>query len=139
MKTINQLLPPSMRYGHFRYYWLALLASVTGQQMLMNFTLGWLLFSLTGEKLDLALLGVVIAVPALALNLVGGAMADRFEPKLLVASAQTTSATVVVLLALLVLTEREEPWHIWVAAFILGAVQAFDQPSRSSLFPRLVE
>ncbi len=52
-----------MRYGHFRYYWLALLAGVTGHQMLLNFTMGWLMFELTGEERDLAFLGIAIAVP----------------------------------------------------------------------------
>ena len=32
-----------------------------------------------------------------------------------------------------------EPWHILVAAFIAGVGQAFDQPSRASIFPRLVD
>ena len=128
-----------MRYGHFRYYWLALLAGVTGHQMLLNFTLGWLMFDLTGEERDLAFLGIAIAVPALVLNLLGGVLADRFEPKFLVASAQSTSATIVVGLATLVLTDRVEVWHLLAAAGLIGAVQAFDQPSRASVFPRLVQ
>ena len=130
-----------MRYGHFRYYWLALLAGVTGHQMLLNFTMGWLVFSITNEERSLAYLGVAIALPALALNLLGGVLADRFEPKFLVAAAQATSATVVALLATLVLIDHVEVevWHILVAAVLIGAAQAFDQPSRSSVFPRLVE
>ena len=130
-----------MRYGHFRYYWLALLAGVTGHQMLLNFTMGWLVFSITGEERYLAYLGVAIALPALALNLLGGVLADRLEPKFLVAAAQATSATIVALLATLVVTDRVEVqvWHILVAAVLIGAVQAFDQPSRSSVFPRLVK
>ena len=133
---VNRFLPISMRYGQFRYYWLALLAGVTGHQMLLNFTMGWLMFDLTGDERDLAFLGIAIAVPALGLNLLGGVLADRFEPKYLVSAAQATSATVVVLLAILVSTGRVEVWHLLVAAVLIGAVQAFDQPSRSSVFPR---
>ena len=137
--TTNRLLPSSMRYGHFRYYWLALLAGVTGHQMLLQFTMGWLVFELTGEARHLAYLGIAIAVPALTLNLVGGVLADRLEPKFLVAGAQSISASVVALLAVLVLTAQVEVWHVLAAAVIIGALQAFDQPSRSSVFPRLVE
>jgi len=137
--AINRLLPSSMRYGHFRYYWLALLAGVTGHQMLLQFTMGWLMFELTGEVKHLAFLGIAIAIPALVLNVAGGVLADRWEPKYIVASAQAYSATVVALLAWLVLIERVEVWHILVTAIIIGALQAFDQPSRSSVFPRLVE
>ena len=128
-----------MRYGQFRYYWLALLTGVTGHQMLFQFTLGWLMFQLTGDEGWLGYLGLAIALPALALNLVGGVLADRLEPKVLVAAAQSLSATVVVGLATLVLLDRVEPWHILLTAFIAGIGQAFDQPSRASIFPRLVE
>lgn len=136
---LNRCLPSSMRYGQFRYYWLALLTGVTGHQMLFQFTLGWLMFELTGEPRYLAYLGMAVALPALALNLLGGVLADRLEPKVLVAGAQSVSATVVALLAGLVLLERVEPWHILLTAFIAGVGQAFDQPSRASIFPRLVE
>ena len=91
---INRVLPSSMRYGHFRFYWLGLLVGVTGHQMLLNFTLGWLMFQLTGEERDLAFLGIAIALPAICLNVVGGTLADRLEPKYMVAVAQSTSATV---------------------------------------------
>ena len=127
-----------MRYGQFRYNWLALLAGVTGHQMLLQFTLGWLIYRMTGEPRYIAYLGVAIAIPALALNLIGGVLADRWEPKYLVAAAQSVSATVVVVLAILVLDGDVKTWHILAAGVIIGAVQAFDAPSRSSISPRLV-
>ena len=74
----------------------------------------------------------------MALNLLGGVLADRMEPKFLVAAAQGTSATVVALLALSVLTGMAQPWHLLLAAVVIGAVQAVDQPSRASVSPRLV-
>ena len=136
---LNRFLPSSMRYGQFRYYWLALLTGVTGHQMLFQFTLGWLMFDLTGDGRYMAYFGVAVALPALALNLLGGVLADRLEPKVLVAGAQSMSATVVALLAVLVLLDRVEPWHILLTACIAGVAQAFDQPSRASIFPRLVD
>ena len=139
VQGISRILPSSMRYGHFRFYWLGLLAGVTGHQMLLSFTLGWLMFQLTGEERDLAFLGIAIAVPAMTLNVVGGTLADRLEPKFLVATAQSISATVVVGLAILVMTGQVEVWHLLAAAVTIGALQAFDQPSRAAVFPRLVE
>ena len=136
---LSRFVPSSMRYGQFRYYWFALLTGVTGHQMLFQFTLGWLIFQLTGDEGWLGYLGLAVALPALALNLVGGVLADRLEPKVLVATAQSLSATVVVGLAALVLLDRVEPWHILLTAFVAGVGQAFDQPSRASIFPRLVD
>ncbi len=137
-RVMRRFAPVSMTYGHFRYYWLALLTGVTGHQMLLQFTMHWQMFKLTGEPMDLALLGMAIAVPALALNLLGGVLADRLEPKFLVAAAQSCSATVVALLAISVLTGVVQSWHLLLAAVIIGAGQAVDQPSRASVSPRLV-
>ena len=139
LSGISRFVPSSMRYGQFRYYWVALLTGVTGHQMLFQFTLGWLMFDLTGDEGYLAYLGMAVALPALALNLLGGVLADRLEPKVLVAGAQSMSATAVVALAVLVLLDLVEPWHILLTAFVAGVGQAFDQPSRASIFPRLVE
>ncbi len=136
---MNSFLPISMRYGQYRYYWVALLIGVTGHQMLLQFTMGWLMFELTGEELDLAFLGLAIAMPAILFNVFGGAMADRFEPRVLVTSSQSIAATGVVVLAIMVLMDKVEPWHLLVVAGIIGSVQAFDSPSRSSIFPRLVQ
>ena len=136
---VNSLLPISMRYGQYRYYWVALLIGVTGHQMLLQFTMGWLMFDLTGEELDLTFLGLAIATPAILFNVFGGALADRFEPRVLVTTAQSVSATGVSILAVMVLMGWVEPWHILVVAGLIGSVQAFDSPSRSSIFPRLVQ
>ena len=136
---VNSLLPISMRYGQYRYYWVALLIGVTGHQMLLQFTMGWLMFDLTGEELDLTFLGLAIATPAIVFNVFGGALADRFEPRVLVTTAQSISATGITGLAVMTLMDKVEPWHILVVAGLIGSVQAFDQPSRSSIFPRLVQ
>lgn len=135
----NLCLPVSMRYGQYRYYWLALFAGVTGHQMFFSFTLQWSMYDLTGEVLDITWLTMAIALPGIFFNLVGGVLADRLEPKYLVACAQAISATVVALLATVVLTGRAEPWHLFVTAGVIGGVQALAQASRSSIFPRLVE
>ena len=45
----------------------------------------------------------------------------------------------VALLAVMVLLDRAEPYHVLIAAVLIGTVQAFDQPSRASIFPRLVQ
>ena len=139
LSRANQCLPISMRYGQFRYYWLALFAGVTGHQMLLSFTLQWTMYDLTEKVLDITWLSMAIALPAIFFNLFGGVLADRLEPKYMVAGAQAISATAVALLATMVLTGWVEPWHLFVTAGVIGAVQAFDQPSRSSVFPRLVE
>ena len=72
------------------------------------------------------------------LNLVGGVIADRFDPKRLIGTTQLISACVAVLLGFLIVTGELEPWHILAVAFMIGGVQGFDEPARQSLFSHLV-
>ena len=131
-------LPPAMRYKGYRNYWLALLASVTGYQMLVNFSLLWLIYDITHDARFEGYVGLSIAIPAIGLNLFGGVFADRLDPRKLVGIAQLLTATVAVALAVLVMTDTVNRWHVLAAAFLIGAMQAFDTPSRQSIWPRLV-
>ncbi|MFQ6030844.1 MAG: hypothetical protein ACE5Q6_25535, partial [Dehalococcoidia bacterium] len=50
-------LPPAFQYPNYRAYWLGMLASVGGFQML-RFGQGWLVFQETGSALDLSYVGL---------------------------------------------------------------------------------
>ncbi len=127
----------ALRYRDFRLFWIGLVAQVTGQQMAIV-TLGWLAFHLTGSPLALGFINLVSAAPRIVVNLAGGVLADRFDPRALIIGAQTASVAALTALALLTLTGRAETWNLAVAALLLGVAQSFDEPSRASLFPRLL-
>ena len=48
-------------------------------------------------------------------------------------------AVLVAGLAMLVIVGVVTEWHVLAVAFLIGTVQAFDTPSRQSIFPRLIE
>ncbi len=50
-------LPPALRYPAFRAFWLGMLASVTGFQIL-RFGQFWLIFEMTGSPLSLGWVGL---------------------------------------------------------------------------------
>lgn len=127
----------ALRYRDFRIFWLGLVAQVTGQQMTMV-TLGWLAFDLTQSPLALGFINLVTAVPRIIVNMAGGVLADRFDPRTLITVAQTISLVMLVTVAVLALTDRAAVWNLAVAALVIGLVQSFDEPSRASLFPRLL-
>ena len=127
----------ALRYRDFRFFWLGLVAQVTGQQMTV-ITLGWLAFDLTQSPLALGFINLVTAVPRILVNIAGGVLADRFDPRTLITAAQTTSAIMLVTLAVLTLTDRAAVWNLAAAALVIGLVQSFDEPARASLFPRLL-
>ena len=127
-----------MRYGAFRAFWAGSLASVSGFQIL-RFGQFWLVFQLTGSPLALGYVGLANGIPAIFLNLFGGLAADRVDQRRLIVIAQSITAGLIFLLATLTLLDLVRVWHILTIAFLAGAVEAFDQPARRSLFPHLID
>ena len=78
------------------------------------------------------------AVPATALVLLGGVIADKFDQRKLLIAVQGAYIALLATLAALALTETLEVWHIFVIAFIQSAVGSFENPARQSMFPHLV-
>ena len=132
-------LPFALKFPDFRSYWVGLLVSVTGYQMLVLFSLGWLMsHELTGDVRYLGYMTTALAVPGIGLNLIGGMLADKVDAKRLLGLTQFTMGLVVGILALLTALEIVEVWHVVGAAFLIGIAQAFDNPIRQAIFPRLI-
>ena len=128
----------ALRYRDYRLFWSGQVVSVLGFQMLIV-AQGWLVYDLTGSRLQLGLVGLSSAVPAIVLNLVGGVAADKVNPRRLIMGTQSIAAVVLVVLATLTLTDLVRPWHVMVTAFLMGGLGAFDQPSRQAIFPHLID
>ncbi|MFC1921219.1 MFS transporter [Chloroflexota bacterium] len=132
------IIPPAFRYTGYRNYWFGTLASVTGFQM-FQFGQLWLIYEITGSPLYLGYVGLAQAIPAIALNLVGGVIADRLNRRLLILCTQILNAVLIAILATLTWSGQVEVWHILVVAFGAGAVNAFDQPARQAIYPTLID
>ena len=126
-----------LKYPNFRLFWAGLMAQIHGQQM-MYFTMGWLAFDLTGSPLTLGTIYLLQAIPRIALNLVGGVLADRMDQRMLISLAQGASALILCAIAVLAVTGQIEIWHLIVGSLSIAMVQAFDDPSRQALFPKLL-
>ncbi len=128
----------ALRHSSFRRFWIGMVASVLGFQI-MTVAQGWLIYILTDSPLALGYVGLAAGLPAIVLNLFGGVIADKVNQRRLLIATQTTSSMVMLALAILTLTGLVEPWHIITSAFLIGSVQAFDTPTRQSLFPHLID
>jgi MFS family permease len=127
-----------MRYPAFRAFWFAMVASVSGFQIL-RFGQFWLIFEITDSPLALGYVGLANGIPAILLNLFGGVAADRLDQRRLIMVAQATIAALIFGLATLTLLDLVRVWHLLAMAFLAGAIEAFDQPARRALFPHLIE
>ena len=128
----------ALRHSQFRRFWMGMVASVLGFQI-MTVAQGWLIYDLTDSKIALGFVGLAAGLPAIALNLFGGVIADRVNQRRLLVATQMTSSAGMLALAMLTLLGLVEPWHIIASAFLIGSVQAFDTPTRQALFPHLIE
>ena len=122
----------------FRIYSIGLVASVLGQQMLIA-TQAWLVYFLTGSPATLGIVAGVHAIPGLVVTLVGGAVADRFDPRKIILAMQGSSALIMAVLATLVVTNQVEVWHIMISAFLTGITQSFDSPARRTVWPPMIQ
>jgi MFS family permease len=138
LRRLQLSLPPALRYPAYRAFWLGMLASVSGFQML-RFGEFWLVYQLTGSPLALGYVGLASGIPAIILNLFGGVFADKVDQRRLIMGTQSATACLIFLLATLTLLDLVEVWHILAIASFAGAVEAFDQPARQALYPNLID
>src|SRR5918992_2278913 len=127
----------AFRYRDFRLFWLSLFVSNIGTWMQMTAT-NWLLYQLTNSPVQLGLNGLFRAVPAIALGLISGTFADRYDRRWLLLGTQVVLALITLGLGLLDQSGHIQAWHIYLFTFISASVGSFDGPARQALFPSLV-
>ena len=128
----------ALRHRNFRVFWLGFVTSVSGMQMFIVVQ-AWLVYDLTGSALQLGFLGLARAIPAIALGLVGGVVADKIDQRRLLITTTAGVASIYLILGTLTLTGVVQVWHILGCVFLVGALQSFDQPSRQAIFPNLID
>lgn len=121
----------------FRNLWVATTLSLLGD-FFSYVAIAWLVLQLTGSSLALGSVLVVQAVPRGVLMLVGGAISDRFSPRVTMLASMGLRVALVAPLAVLVLAGRVQMWEVYGISFVFGVVDAFFMPARSSILPRLV-
>ncbi|MEY2480657.1 MAG: hypothetical protein QOI04_1584 [Verrucomicrobiota bacterium] len=89
----------AFRFGGFNFFTIGNLLSIIGRQMLAV-AVEWEMYARTHSATALGLVGLVIALPVVALSLPAGHLADRFSRKQIILISQIFSAIFSVLLAL---------------------------------------
>jgi MFS family permease len=114
-------------------------ASIVGYQIL-SVVIGWHVFSLTGRALDLGYVGLAQFVPAIALSLVTGQVADRLDRRrILIVCFVAELFTAAALLAVITSdATRKHLVPIYALLVVFGAARAFSGPAAQALSPNLV-
>src|SRR5262245_62861179 len=100
-------------YRAFTMFWIGRIVSILSFQMLVV-AIGWQLYSLTGNALDLGLLGIAQFVPMFVLTPLVGHAADRYDNRIILLICQLGEALAAAILALGTLTGFVEPWVIYL-------------------------
>jgi MFS family permease len=131
---------PSALLRHHRpfvAFWFARVFTASGFQML-TVAIGWNLYQLTGNVLDLGLVGLVEFAPRVLFMLHTGHVADRYDRRKIAAICQTLQAFIALVLAIGSLTDSVTREMIFILAFLLGAARSFEMPTTQALLPSVV-
>lgn len=127
----------SLRHRNFRLFWCGQLISLIGTWM-QGLGQQWLVYVLTGSALKLGIVSAFQFLPVLLFSLYGGVVADRVPKRTLIICTQTASLLLALILGLLTWAGVVQIWHIYLLAFLLGTVNAFDMPARQAFVVEMV-
>ena len=126
------------RFEAFRRLWLASLAYTLSQWM-QSTALLWLAYDLTDSARYVGYVAFAAGCPFIIVSIPGGALLDRFDRRRVLLVSQAIGVVSAIGVASVVLSGAIEPWHLLVAGFVNGSLQAVINPSQQSLVPRLVD
>lgn len=141
-------LAPSLsvfRHRAYARYWM-MRQFISASRQMQAVAIGWQVYELARQTRSveqsafiLGLVGLAQFLPVLALSLIGGQAADRFDRKMiLIVSNLLRAAAGACLIATVFLPLEVALPAVFVIAVVLGAVNAFTPAASNALYPTLV-
>ena len=127
----------SLRIRDFRLLWLAQLSN-GGALWMEIIARPVLVYAITGSAAQVGAVVAIGAIPQLLFGIVAGVLADWFDRRRVLLAAYGSSLLLTAVFVTLLVTDRLELWHIYVAVFLAGVISAIEHPARQSLMPSLV-
>jgi MFS family permease len=126
-----------LRNGPFRRYIIGSVISDTGTWMQVM-AQGWVMTTLTSSALMLGVVNLCSGLPMLALTMVGGSAADRFDKRKILLATQYLQIVTAVSIGLLIWSGKIAIWQVFIFAAIQGVSNSFEMPTLAALVPELV-
>ena len=121
----------------FASFWLARLAGISGNQMVMV-ALGWQMYDLTTNAWDLGLVGLLQFAPALLFTLPAGQVVDHFDRRAVLALSFFLQFLAASVLCFASWQHLVSPHLIFGASIAYGVARAFQMPAQQAMLPLLV-
>lgn len=127
----------AFRHRGFAFYWVARLFANFSVNI-VSVAVGWQVYDLTKNPLDLGIIGLVQFLPALALVLVTGSVADRYNRRVIMAICMVGEALCMAGLLAFTISGSSNVNIVFAILLGFGVARAFLGPASGSLAPNLV-
>ena len=126
-----------LRNAPYRRYIIGSAISDTGTWMQVM-AQGYVMSTLTTKAVWLGMAQFAAGLPMLALTMVGGSAADKYDKRRILLITQFVQIALALGIGYLVWSGDIQIWHILMFAAILGVSNSFEMPTLSALVPELV-
>lgn len=126
-----------LRYRDFTVYAAARFCTSLAWEM-FSVAVGWQVYQLTRNPLDLGLVGLAQFLPFVILVLPAGYVADHVDRRLVLVCAYGAQGICAGVLLWFTLTGATHLWPVFAAMCLFGAARAFSMPTSQAMTPNLV-
>jgi MFS family permease len=134
---MRRRLPEALQQRDFSFFWMSLVATGFAGQM-MAVAIGWQVYAIRENPLDLGLIGLAEFLPLPLLALPAGHVADRLPRRLVYATALVLDLLIAGGLLAVTLAGANSLWPFLLLALAAGSAAALGWPAARSLPPTLV-
>lgn len=127
----------AFRHRAFALFWCARVCSMLAIQMQVV-AVGWQVYAMTGNPLDLGLVGLFQFLPTLALVLVAGHVVDNNDRKTVLFGALSVEMIAVAALFLLTMAGALSPHAIFAVVALIGLAKSFEGPANQAILSATV-
>jgi len=134
---VRKRLPPALGHREFALLWTSSLATGLASQMLAV-AIGWQVYAVHRNPLDLGLVGLAEFVPLPILALPAGQLADRVSRRLVSAVAIVIHVVIAAALVAITLRGAHAIWPFLGVGALAGVASAVGNPALRALTPEIV-
>ena len=127
----------ALRYRNFTLYLVARFIATLAVQM-QSVAVGWQVYTISKDPLDLGLIGLAQFLPFIVLVLPAGQIADRFDRRLILTACYVVEVGCAALLLAFTYYGLTEVWPVFMVLVLFGAARAFAMPTSQAITPNLV-
>ena len=127
----------ALRHRNFRLFIVARFCATLAVQM-QGVAVGWQVYAISGNPLDLGLIGLAQFAPFAILVLVAGQIADRADRRLILFLCFAVECLCGICLLAFTVAGLQAVWPVFAVMALYGSARAFMMPTGQAIMPNLV-